>query len=312
VIEYFHDGKADIADAFCVTTFHPEDVSAFRDAPVPKQNEGSHRWNQQTYERQFRNAKDGDDSWYGGITSWEGAKAIIDGGWGEGARRTTELSLELGGRIASFEGFRRRPKWGEQGEELDADRAMRGEWDNAWRDTVKKRVQGASNIVTLAAPFGGNAHQSAESLFWCGAQMIAVTDILESSGYQVEVIALANTRNHSYDDGKAVMSLLACRVKQAGEPMRPDAMASLFAHAGIFRTYIFEALLRQPCKVPDNLGSAQQSVAELTVATNRAAERGWLPPVDVIVGEAYNRDAAIKNIVATLKAVTGEDITAAA
>jgi hypothetical protein len=324
MIRHYSDRGENVpADAFGMTLMDAEDLVSIREESALPENADVIESERRSINNNLRLATEArktgaSNTWLGkDIASWDDAYALLNQGWDEGARKTTDLAIELDGKVRAHEGFRRRVHRSDFGDELCADRAVRGEWDTAWSSMVRKRVAGASNIVTIGCAFGANAHIDSDSLFWCGAQMIVIADFLENAGYQTEIIGLANTQ-HGKPGGmekhghKSVYCqyLSAVYAKRAGEPLRVDLMASVFANAGLFRTLGFELFLRSRCFVGHGIGSSQCSVGALTIATGKAEAAGMLPPVDVIVGSAYDRDTAVKNIIATINAVTREEAVA--
>jgi hypothetical protein len=324
MIRHYSDRGENVpADAFGITLMDAEDLVSIREESSLPENAETIAYEGSGINRALATAMrdravGAASSWLGkDVASWDDAYALLNQGWEEGAHKTTDLAIELDGKVRAHEGFRRRVHRSDVGDELCADRAIRGEWDTAWSSMVRKRVAGASNIVTLGCAFGANAHIDAESMFWCGAQMIVIADFLENAGYQTEIIGLANTR-HGKPGGmekhghKSVYCnyLSAVYAKRAGEPLRVDLLASVFANAGLFRTLCFEMFLRSRCFVGCGIGSSDCSVGALTLATKKAADAGMLPEIDVIVGSAYDRDTAVKNIVATINAVTREEAVA--
>lgn len=323
MIRHYSDMGDAPADAFGVTVMDAEDFAVIRDESSIPHNDDTLHYEHKSIESNLNTARhdrenNRENRWFGkDVASWDDAIGLLTQGWEEGAHKTTALAIELDGKVRAHEGFRRRVRFSDDGEELNADRAVRGEWDTAWSSMQRKRVAGASNIVTLGCAFGANAHLDSESLFWCGAQMIVIADFLENAGYQTEIIGLANTRHGKGGkmeklEHKSIYChyLSAVYAKRAGEPLRVDLLASVFANAGLFRTLGFELFLRSRCIVSAGIGSSQCSVADLTIATTKAEAAGMLPAMDVIVGSAYTREDAIKNIVATINAVTREEAVA--
>lgn len=323
IIHYSDKGDGNPADVFGVTVMDAEDYPLMKQSKPPVYNVDIHREESRTIEAQLASAmrrrQVGEpDTWFGpDVASWADAVGLLERGWESGARKTTELAIELSGKVRAHEGFRRRLRRADEGDELNADAALRGDWDTAWLSMHKRRVNGASNIVTLGCAFGANAIYDAESIFWCGAQMLVIADLLENAGYQTEIVGLLNIRHGKHMQGKPndhksheCHYLHAVYVKRAGEPLRPDLLASLFANAGLFRTFTFDAILKSHCFVQYGMGSANNSVGQLEMQAKKAHAAGMLPEVDVVVGSAFTRDAAVANIMATIRAVTGEDMAA--
>lgn len=313
-----HDGEGHDAKSFGVTMVAHHDITQYLDTHRVHENgnnayivQDEHSSRDNHFRQVVQDRQRGKvNSWLGNdIASMEDAYGLLNQGWADGAVRAGEMAMDLVGRIEAMEGFRIRAKWSDTGEELDPDRAIAGEWDVAWQEPTRRRVAGASNIVTLAGSYGGNSNIDSESLFWSGAQMIAVTDLLERAGYRVELMGASHTRF-----GNNVRYLNIIHAKGPDEPLRPDALASVFSNAGVYRTIGFELYFRNPVRLTYGIGHGEHSVASMTSAFQKAHEmsHGHIPMPDVVLGEAYNRKDAVKNILATIRAVTGADAVASA
>lgn len=295
----YHDGDKDraknIAAVFCDYT----ELSSVVNHPIPSYNEESARiaTGDEVYASRYRASSD----WFGGLTCRKDAENLIDYGWREGTERGSAISLSLEGTISAIEAIRRRPKWGDEGDVLCTDRAMRGDWDIAFQSSGFLRTNG-TKIVTIVGAFGGNWTRSAEELFWNGVQIAVVTDILEGAGYQCEVIGL-NVTSHRIEKTTGAIGIVA---KRAGDPVRIDQLVSVFAHAAVFRTMGFEMIARCQTPVTDSLGSSDMSAGAMTNAVRKLEALGALMPDSVVIGEAFDKKSAVKNIRATLHAVTGE------
>jgi hypothetical protein len=291
----YHDGKADRAKTFAAIIADYSDLSSIRNHPIPDYNldTASGEVSDECYRQnpKFRM----------GFRSLKDATDLVDYGWQEGSSRGSAVSLSLEGTISAIEAIRRRPKWGDEGDALCPDRAMRGDWDIAFQSSGFMRTNG-TKIVTLIGAFGGHCNRTPEELFWNGIQIVVVSDLLESAGYQCEIIG-ANNNCQRPDNTIGFTGIIA---KQAGDPLRIDQIASVFAHAGVYRTIGFELIVRTPTAVGCGLGSPRMSIADVTHSVRKLEAMGALPSDSIIVGEAYDEKSAIKNIRATLHAVTGE------
>lgn len=229
---------------------------------------------------------------YGGIRNVRDAVALMRDGWADGARQAGQLAPQLTHLVPPPKPTRRRVRWADTGSELHIDRAMRGEWGTAWRNTT--RVNGAPRVLSLACNFGGSRHLSHAQLFWNAAQMIVVTDMLEHAGYAVELRAV---KCNQMDANKRV--LLDIEVKRADQPLRPDAVAAVFGHAGVYRSYGHTLLMCAPFAISSNLGVPINVGEQLA----RAASVGLCDAPDYVIEFAYTLDAAARNITQVLTAL---------
>lgn len=292
----YHDGDTR-AETFGAILCDFTDLSSMHLHPVPVYNAdtaesevGDHVYRKRASE----------PKWYGGPKCRKDVENLLDLGWQEGTERGSAISLSLDGTIDAVEAIRRRPSWGDEGDSLDVDRALRGDWDIAFQSTAKLRTNG-SKIVTIVGAFGGNCNRTPEELFWNGVQIAVVTDILENAGYQCEVIGANNTGHRD----EATTGFCGITAKRAGDPVRIDQLVSVFAHAAVFRMIGFEMIVRTPTIVLPGLGYSKMSIADMTHSVRKLEQLGALPEGSVIIGEAFTKKDAIKNIRATLHAITG-------
>lgn len=296
----YHDGELDKAKNFAFTICDYEDLTSVNTMTPPEYNRALFD-HITAPDRVSESARKIGADWFGGFNSRDEACQILTGGWQDGTERGSAISLSLQGAIEAVEAIRRRPKWGEDGDSLCVDRALRGDWDVAFQSSALLRTNG-TRIVTIAGAFGGNCNRTAEQLFWNGIQIAVVSDLLESAGYQCEIVGIANAL-HFQDSVFGANCIVA---KRAGEPLRVDQIASVFAHAGVFRTFVFEMSTMLDTPVQDSLGSSRGSVADIQSACRKLAEHGQIAEDAIVIGEAFDEKSAIKNIRATLQAATGQ------
>lgn len=223
-----------------------------------------------------------------GLSSVADASALFATGWAEGTARARTVAAPLARVIPPVKQTRRRVRWADTGNELHLDRALRGEWDTAWRNT--QRVDGAPKVLTLHCAFGGQASVSVEQFFWCGAQMLVVTDLLEDAGYAVELHAI---NCGALPHGRTLVDITA---KRAHDPLRTDTVMAIFGHAGVFRTFGFA--LRACGALDMGSGMGRTENAESALATAIAAGRVAVP--DFTLPHAYDLETATANIMTTL------------
>jgi hypothetical protein len=235
--------------------------------------------------------------WYGGIASMEEATALFTQGWKDGAEKAQQLAPRLQGLVPPPKPIRKRMRWAEEGTELNVERALAGEWERAWRNTGPHKMQ--PRVLSLACAFGGNAHRTHEELFWCAAQMIVVTMLLEEAGYSVELHALESGRT-AWEGSKTMLTDVL--VKEAGQPLRADSVAAIFGHAGVFRTFGFALI----CSHAWNVGYGLGSMTPTAPLLEHAVEEGLALRPDYLFEAAYSLSSAAENITKALGTLTGE------
>lgn len=289
--------RKNAADSLSVTTCTFADLPDVYSMKVPAVN-------RKHADRQDEHIASGADAkWYGGLRGIDAARALMHDGWPEGATAAGKLTPKLEGVVPPPKSVLRRVRWSDNGTELHIDRAMSGDWDIAFRN--RQLCDSVPRVITLVATFGGNAGESHERLFWCGAQMVVAADLLEGAGYAVELRAAMATR--LWEAGNKV-HLVDVLVKQPDQPLRPDAVMAVFGHAGTFRSYGFRLITASPYNVGYGLGSACAIAPELA----RAQAEGLSDVTDYVLPEAFTLDQAAANIVNILKTLDTETAADAA
>jgi hypothetical protein len=236
-------------------------------------------------------------SWYGGLKSKEDAAAILANGWTEGASKASKLRDELGVELPRAKSRRRRKTWSHDGSSLSVDRALAGQWDRAFRSTERELSDGSSTCVTLVAGWGGNCNRTSEELFWSGAVMLVLCDLIEEAGQSVKLCAVAKGQ---VPNGNTIINSVV--VKDHGEPLRIDALAGIVCHAGIFRSFGFRAVASSPWDVGYGLGrSVEWAEADRHLkATTYLKDEGTIR-----VSDCYSRTSAIAEIKRVVALISG-------
>lgn len=241
--------------------------------------------------------------WLGGINSLDDARKLLTEGWPDGVKRLESAIADFTPPDAQTRV--RRVAWRDQGDELSVDRAMRGEFDTAWR-TSKRKVTRGPQTIELYSIYGGCGGLSAEEIFWNGAACCAIADRLESAGYAVRIVGcfvhgykgspgILTTSDGVDDDGRRDRY---CRsdvvIKEASEPLRLDGLASILCHAGVYRTFLFRTWCTMPLKMNDGLGPAIYTWTDKVQAALAAA--GEWPEGAIVIDAAYDRDACKRRV----------------
>lgn len=243
----------------------------------------------------------GDSEWYGGIRSCKDAENILKAGWAEGAAKALRIKEKLEGNVPRAKSRRRKQIWSGEGESLDVDRALMGQWDSAWRSTRREMIDGSNTCVTLQAAWGGNCTRTSEELFWSGAVMLVLSDLLEMAGYSTGINAVM--KNNEYNYGK--LAVYYVTIKEHGEPLRPDALAGVICHAGIFRTYGF----RTVCNAPWNVGAGLGHMADWGMVDACYSTANYKEDNTVIrINDCYNEKAALEEIKRILASIQGNNV----
>lgn len=237
--------------------------------------------------------------WYGGIKSVGEAETLLNRGWAEGAARLTTIAADMAPPTAKTR--KRMARWESEGDDLHVERALRGDWDSAWRTTRRQWSPGPAT-VTLYTPVGGGAYLTSENLFWRGAVALVVADLLESAGYSVEIVASWLVRDEAPDQqgrGRGRLCRANCTLKDPGQPLTIDALASVLCHAGVIRTFGFAMIASIPHNVGDALGYNASAKADWD--TLRAA--GEIPEGSIVIAPVTDEAgcrAEIERVIASL------------
>lgn len=199
------------------------------------------------------------EAWYGEADGLVGALAVAAGRrpWTAGRELFQAAANKLGalGAVPRVQSCRRRGEWGADGDALDADRALAGDLDRAWRRTVRgPRPEGTGAVVRVIFQAAANARVNAADYVWSAVAACALIDALEAAGIPCEATRVALTR----EAGAHVdASRSDVPVKAAAEPLDVDRLLRLTAHPGVYRTAGFAADdLSLPRKIRPHLGSA--------------------------------------------------------
>ncbi len=237
----------------------------------------------------------------GRLKNMESLEKMHRKGWAHGAQKAMVLADGLLDSVSQPKGIRRKLRWADDGDEFDRERLIDGHLDSCWR-TSKRQYAVATPIINIAVAWGGNANLSHEQLFWSGASALALCRVLENAGYQTSLTAICANDMHGEDQHLA----LCCRVKQAGEYLRPDAVASIICQAATFRTYLFAAYVASPFRMPEGLGHN----CRVDRVIPAAIESGVLEAPQVLLPDAYSEQDARGSIQNALEELQAANLAA--
>jgi hypothetical protein len=237
----------------------------------------------------------------GRLKSLESLEKLHHKGWADGSKKAMALATGLMEKVVEPVGIRRRIRWGDDGDEFDRERMLDGHLETAWR-TSARALAVATPIINIAVGWGGNCDLSHEQLFWSGASALALIRILENAGYQTSLTAICANDMHSNDEHIAICA----RIKQAGEYLRSDAVASIICHGATFRTYLFAGYCASPFTMPSGLGH-NCSVDRVIPA---AIASGILEVPQVVLPDSYDEPAAKRSIENALEELQAANLAA--
>jgi hypothetical protein len=196
----------------------------------------------------------GRDDWYGPdkCSAAVAANRALTG-WPEGAKQALERLSHI--QVQTPVSVKRRAVRADQGDELDIHAVYRGDLDHAWTTRRRRNARGP-RIVRIIAQFNLTGRVAAESLFWRGAAVIKLADILTEAGYNVEITAAMASIEV---DQTSANWLITFPLKLAQSPLDVDALAGVVCNAGFHRTYGFRAYLARWPKVRNNNAGSDHS-----------------------------------------------------
>lgn len=236
---------------------------------------------------------------FGGVKSIDDARALfMTEGWQDGADRARREipSLKLADLAPESAGMKRRRIFADAGDTVRVEAALAGKWETAYETRARRTVRQPLTL-SIGCAFGGNADVNHRMFFWTGLQMAALCDLLEGAGWRVELRALK-----ANDFGRYNVHAQDWTVKQADQPLRLDTALSLFGHAGVYRTFGWAGNGATYHKTPANGGVVQEG-DEMRRTFDGLARAGIIPPLSLIVPQAFSREQALTNLRAALKAV---------
>lgn len=179
-----------------------------------------------------------DAAWIGrdGITSWPIVELMSRDTWVKGLQTIARMRDALeSSDIPSPLALRRELQFNDDCGELDIERLLADE------ERCFSRMEGVTTItqrkVTLTFTPGENSWCDPEKMIWRGAAIAALSDLLESNGYSVEVWGWTNALQVFEDHPTLSSCFVAYCVKPMGEPVDNNTMANAVS-AWFFRTAI--------------------------------------------------------------------------
>lgn len=190
---------------------------------------------------------------------------------------------------------RRRPRFDEQsGDDVDYDRLRSGQ--AYWRRTERQHVAGPIDL-TILVDICANGNVKSQDIIWRGVAAIALAEVMEASGYRVELIAVERSRK-GYTDGAGFLQYVT--LKKLDEQL--DATSLINATSGwFFRTIGFAGMVRSGFGRTSELSFGSHAfignaMEHITAATNV-----------VVIDSVWNKLDAVELIRNTLEAHSGVD-----
>lgn len=229
------------------------------------------------------------NSWLGreGLSSWADVERAVNSDWPEGIRLFEETlaqveQVDLPRPVSR----KRKLHWSEDcGDDLCHDRLRGGQ--AFWRESRRQAATGPV-VMTIIADIGTLAGHHAQEIFWRGAAAIALTHLLEESGYRIELWGASNayrTRLSAFD---------AVCLKRSTGPVDISSLVNA-SSSWFFRTVVFGS--RCSGRIPNLVGGSMPlSGCDRLDLISGDANR-------IVVDEIYDQRAAVKFIKSTINAL---------
>lgn len=177
----------------------------------------------------MRFAQENRGDWYGTgerSSRADDVRRLISGGWSSGAERIARFAAGL--EVPVIASVRRRGVWTDYGDSVDMQRVYAGQLDTAWRRTIRTNYQQPPRVC-IAADCIAQGGKRAEDMFWQGAAVAALADVLTQAGYSVQCISgFRGTYGAELNDVQVI-------VKDYAAPWSLADAASSLALPGFFR-----------------------------------------------------------------------------
>lgn len=177
---------------------------------------------------QERSAQD----WIGAPNANIAANRVVNG-WPEGAEEVFKRMADLDVPVPSS--IRRKINRSDQGDELDIHSVYRGDLDHAW--TSRRRKHSRSKMtVRIVTRSNQQRGITSDQVFWRGAAVVKLSDMLTEAGYNVEILCAIAARNLDHQD---VKFLVTFPLKGASDPLDCEQLAGITCHSGFHRMFGF-------------------------------------------------------------------------
>lgn len=174
--------------------------------------------------------------WYGPDSpSPETTVKRVLGGWKEGAEEVRKRMERV--EVTPPVSIKRRVVRADQGDELDIHAVLRGQLDTAWQSRRRRQAFGP-RIVRIVAQTNLLAQTSSEELFWRGAAVVKLADVLTEAGYAVEIVGAHAATTVDMDRANWLLTFV---LKHAQSPLDIESLAGVVCNAGFHRTFGFRA-----------------------------------------------------------------------
>lgn len=188
--------------------------------------------------------------WYGTDTQERLFEIIRNNRWQDGMQRMQEALDGFTMTMPPMPTLKRRRVRGDHGDSIDMSQVWAGHLDTAWTRCAKREVND-KQFVTICYPIVNSAASETDQMFWRGAAILKMADILTEAGYSVQIAGIHGTVYNGCTGYAVVFS------KQAHQPLDVQSLIVPMAFSGYMRTAAFLAIMAHPFTVSSGLGNAR-------------------------------------------------------
>jgi hypothetical protein len=158
-------------------------------------------------------------------------------GWPAGGEKLQAMTQQID--VQAPISLRRKIHRGSEGDEYDIHRAYAGDFGRAWT-RKRKAAHFSQKQITLYAQMGQGAAIRSSTVFWRGAAVLKLADLLMEAGYKVEIMGVDVTERGGIN-GQWIIDIV--RIKHSDDQLNINSLAVPLCLAGHARLYGFQAML---------------------------------------------------------------------
>lgn len=221
------------------------------------------------------------ESWFGlpqsRAAGVEAVRNAIEHGWPDGVRKMQEALADLG-TTATPRSVRRTRRWTDSGDSVEMPRVWAGRVDVAWQ-RCHRAERTAQQTVTIAANITALKKVDARALFWRGAAVLKLSDLLTDAGYNVRIDAVRHARE-AFTNGQGITQRVT--VKDHRAPLNLNSLAATVCLSGFFRVVLFQnqchagATVRKGMGKSDTYRSTSGEIDGVEHCMSAEAARAWI------------------------------------
>ncbi len=185
--------------------------------------------------------------WYGTDSVAESLR-LARYGWAEGRERMSAMQKRLTELVRQRVNSRQEVLWDVAGAVVDVGRFCEGEPENMMYFEPSP-TEGKGRIVKLSVNVTASCDIQANDIYWRGAAIISLVDLLESNGFSVEIEVCEGSRSR----GCSLMEY-SFPAKVPGYQLDVDRLAFVMANPSFLRRVMLAVEEREPASIREEFG----------------------------------------------------------